>query len=607
MARLQNNIGSFARFALSILIFLSACNSPQSVYLPTVQPPRMSEQELNNLVAFTRLLGYIQYFHPSDQAQNTNWELFAQQGVTFVESAINNEDLVDILNNLFLPIAPTIRVFTAIDDPPPSLQIIPTAEHGTVQTVSWSHHGFGGGNKQDIYYDKLIYQPVPHVILPTGVNDPTQPYYADLGGGIAALIPLALFTDKLGTLPHQIRNERSGTLSLPSSSFDDRIVHIATVALSWNIMQHFYPYFDVTKTNWLEALKTALIGADAAKNEDEFIVVLREMMAQLHDGHGRVYTGFPPSTNIYRPPFGWDWVENQLVITFVDEEAKGKLRPGDRVVGINGQTVSKALESQRTLISGATKQWINFRSIQDLLLGSLDTTISLVIQPGNGITYEVSYERNVYVGLNPFLFTEQRPQPVSEIQPSIWYVDLTRVTDTLFTTSLPQLEDASGIVFDMRGYPFLLSAEMIGHLIDKEVLWPQLRIPIITLPDHQFLSYDKIIQSISPKFPRLTTNTVFIVDGRVMSYSESIMQTIASNNIAKIVGEPTAGTNGNIAVFTLFGKYTFQFTGMQVLNQDGSQFHGIGVQPTLVISRTLRGVRLGHDELLDGAIHQLTH
>src|SRR3954447_25290908 len=42
---------------------------------------------LDNVVAFTRLLGHVRYFHPSDEAAATDWERFALDGLPVVEKA----------------------------------------------------------------------------------------------------------------------------------------------------------------------------------------------------------------------------------------------------------------------------------------------------------------------------------------------------------------------------------------------------------------------------------------------------------------------------------------------------------------------------------------
>lgn len=594
------------KIAFCAAFLISSCATPKSIPSSIDESSSMSSQELVNLETFTRLLGYIQYFHPSDSARNTNWESFAVEGVSFIENASNCADLVDRLQVVFLPIAPTLRIFT-IDNPLLSFyQEIPMTETGPLEIVSWQHHGFGRGINQNIYYDELIFTPV-NSDTSNVVNNPLDPYRVNLGCGITALVPLSLYVDKQGTLPYQITNSEYIAPTFTFTPTNEREKRIAVVALSWNILQHFYPYFSETNNNWLITLRTALLGVDAVKDEEEFMQVLQKMMADLKDGHGRVYTEFPPSTNIYRPPFGWEWVENKLVITFVDEEFDAYLRPGDSVIKINGKNTKAVLEAQKELISGATQQWITFRSVQDLLMGPSNSTISLTTQTPFGIRNTSSFTRTVYMGLNPFLFTELRPEVVTEVQDKIWYVDLTRITDTQFISTLSDLEEAKGIVFDMRGYPFLAPSDFIGHLIDQEALWPLIRIPIITNPDSKFSFYDEIIQKIEPRTPRLTSNIVFLADGRVISYAESIMQTIKFNQIGKIIGTPTAGTNGNIAVFTLFEKYTFQFTGMEVLNSDRSPHHGIGVEPNITALRTLKGIRGGQDELLTQAIYELTH
>ena len=47
----------------------------------------LSHQELDNLLVFARLLGYVRYFHPSDRAAEANWHELAIAGVRSVETA----------------------------------------------------------------------------------------------------------------------------------------------------------------------------------------------------------------------------------------------------------------------------------------------------------------------------------------------------------------------------------------------------------------------------------------------------------------------------------------------------------------------------------------
>ncbi len=80
------------------------------------------------------------------------------------------------------------------------------------------------------------------------------------------------------------------------------------------------------------------------------------------------------------------------------------------------------------------------------------------------------------------------------------------------------------------------------------------------------------------------------------------MSLVAFYGLGEIVGQPTAGANGNVNPFSLPGDFTIYWTGMRVVEHDGSQHHMVGVQPTAPVLRTLKGVREGRDELLEAAL-----
>jgi C-terminal processing protease CtpA/Prc len=102
--------------------------------------------------------------------------------------------------------------------------------------------------------------------------------------------------------------------------------------------------------------------------------------------------------------------------------------------------------------------------------------------------------------------------------------------------------------------------------------------------------------------PRLTNKVVFLTGGGAISAAETFMGIVEHYKLAPIVGEATAGTNGNVNPFTLPGGYSMSWTGMKVLKHDGSQHHGVGIQPTVPVTRTIKGVAEGKDEVLEKGI-----
>jgi C-terminal processing protease CtpA/Prc len=197
--------------------------------------------------------------------------------------------------------------------------------------------------------------------------------------------------------------------------------------------------------------------------------------------------------------------------------------------------------------------------------------------------------------------TESRPAKVAEIKPGVMYVDLDRITDKDFQDAVPRLQKAKGIIFDLRGYPSRVSTAPISHLIEKPVTSAQWRVPVTLYPDRRDMAFDFSNWEVKPRAPRFTAKVAFVTDGRAISYAETYMGIIEHYKLAAIVGSPTAGTNGNINPFTLPGRYRVVWTGMQVLKHDGSRHHGVGIQPTVPVERTIRGVAEGRDELLERA------
>ena len=95
---------------------------------------------------------------------------------------------------------------------------------------------------------------------------------------------------------------------------------------------------------------------------------------------------------------------------------------------------------------------------------------------------------------------------------------------------------------------------------------------------------------------------MFLIDEQTASGPETILGIIEHYGLAELVGEPTAGTIGGVNRANVPGGYRVYWTGMKVLGPDGSQFHGIGIRPTVPVSRTIQGVAEGRDEILERAI-----
>lgn len=722
------------------------------------EPARaLAGRELDNLVAFTKLLGYVRFFHPSDQVEAADWEKLALAGVQKVEKAGSPEELARTLETFFLPVAPTVRVYPTGQRPALPPELAPPAG-GPLEVTVWSHNGVGLSKQGSAYSSKRLVlgssrkagslgqyieaaplkgkpvrlraavradgpgarlalktftqgqedsvllagkeipstagewrveeltATVPEGITALGVElelasgervswddvtlevvggeppaqpfldnpgfesagpdgapadwflgreakrlgyavalsgdgaksgksavlsyekpreatSPSEPFVADLGGGVSAIVPLALYKDSRGTLPHVPPLVRPPAPAKPEGfvpSGHDRATRLADVALAWTVFQHFYPYFDVVRTDWPAELPRALSSAAADPDATAFLTTLRRMVAALHDGHGNVFHPSDPVS--HELPLAWDWIEDRLVITAADPEKAAGVSRGDVVVAIDGKPAGEVLAAEEELISSATPQWKRFRALRGMLAGAENEEVRLTLQSPSGEAKTVTVRRSVSFQQNPRGFDDPRPEPIAEVRPGIFYVDLDRVEEEEFKAAVDRLAGAKGIVFDMRGYPNQSALLAFSHLIDAPLYTARWQIPEVTRPDREGMTFDFSNWPVRPAPPRFQAKVAFVTDGRAISYAETCMGMIESYKVAPIVGAPTAGTNGNVNPFTLPGGYRLVWTGMKVTKQDGSQHHGVGILPTIPVARTLKGVAEGKDEFLERAI-----
>jgi hypothetical protein len=607
---------------------------------------------LENLIAFTRLLGYVRHFHPADQTQATDWGTFTVTAVPEVEGAGNAEQLAATLERLFRPIAPTVRVFVTGRRPGLPPELAPPATDG-LRLIACEHHGLGGppGAREPT---KTIYRSARSKFdpqdgnLPEWLAAPNAPWEADLGGGVSCLVPLTLYADGKGTLPHvPAPASAAGAAVRPVFTGNDRSTRLADVALAWSVLQHIYPYFDVVQTDWNAALAAALTTAATDQDERAFLDTLRRLMAELQDGHARV--SHPCDRSWAMPPLAWERIEEHLVITAVEAPSSQAaetvdLRPGDVVVAIDGRPVKQVVDEAEALVSGATPQWRRWRTITDLYRGEAGQPLKLTVlrrsdgadlapregaapaeprlagrlalptrgnpSPAGTVGPEGMLEFTVLVqrSLRGEPVAGPQPEKLAEVRSGIFYVDVERITDADLQAATPKLARARGVIYDFRGYPSHWSPQaLFGPLIDQKVESPQWHVPFVTRPDRQDLRFERVPGWVlTPSEPHIAGRRAFLIDGRAISYAESCLGIIENYKLGELVGEPTAGTNGNVNHASLPGGYMVAWTGMKVLKHDGSQHHGIGILPTIPVHRTIAGVRAGRDELLERAIEAVS-
>lgn len=599
-----------AAWALGVMV--AACGTGAALAQAPAQAPQPGEarageaataRQIENLAAFSRLYGWVRWFHASDGAFDTNWDALAPHGVGAVVDAPDAAALREALQRVFGPIAPTMRLFlTGEPAPAPAFVRAERPDAPLFSVAAWRHEGLGiGADASGPFQSSRVIYPIADARLRAGFPDPNAPLVMDLGGGVSCSLPSAVMVStKTKTVPAG-EPFKGGA---GAASLFNRDVRLGIVVQVWSALREFWPYIGEREVDWDGALRETIAGAWSAPPR-EFLGRVRAMIARTGDGQADVHlTG---DAGDKRLPIEWRWAEGSLVITKALSEDAARalskyLAVGAVVTAIGDEAIAGALAKAEAQSPGATPESVRERALDSLLVGPADEVVRLRIVPRNVTTQtpgDVELRRTANLWSSPPSLAEV----AREEAPGVLVVRARGATPAMLGELRPTLAAAKRIVFDLRS-PSPISV-VIGSMLDEAIAAPTVATPIRLAPDQGDLSFEQEEGIILPQTPRVGAAVVFVADARTMGEAERDLLAVREAKLGPIVGERTAGTAGDVIEVPLGAGMSLRFTGRMTRRYDGEPLFGVGVAPDVVVAPTLAGLAAGRDEALERAIEMV--
>lgn len=423
---------------------------------------------------------------------------------------------------------------------------------------------------------------------------PGEAVEIDLGSGLRARVPIALYSMNGQTIGDERATVPPPQHASSSATAFDALAGVADVVVAWNVLNHFWPYWDVVPVDWNAALDAALADALDDQSVSEHAATLRRLAVAAPDGHSAV--NCPGEARRTSPPFSVDLVENQVVVTASHAEG---LLPGDIVVQVDGQPAAKILADEQSLVSGSP-QWRARVALERFGTGPEDKNLSMQVRRGGAKVDVIVMRTDGGTQAVPI-----RPA-IMQFDDGVFYVDLSRAAPLDLEAAMSKLVMAPGVVFDVRQRPSGEAVQILSHLLERpddatSWFWTE----HVIRPDHPAkpaAEWEKEGWGLPVLQPHISGRVAFLSGPGAISFAESFLQFARHYRLGEIVGTATAGTNGNIAQILAPTGCTVRFTGMRTTNLDGSRFHLIGVLPTISVTPTIAGVVAGRDEVLEKAL-----
>lgn len=579
---------------------------------------------ISHYVEFAHTYGVIRYFSPNPYTKD-----WSESDWMKVCALLAHRIETQPLETVFQPLAPTLYFSTA--------PILSKKDTTKSTTPAQFYYYSGLGELKVPFLAKLLMPGLANYIpyykrlstvlnLQDSVTAPVPNRYYNYPVGnekylnIQHALPKEMFDSKtthrlLTEAKNYWKHHQSNDKMLSSNRrfifglLSDKAVRIADLAVRWNIVRHFYPYYEEDNLDWDHQLKIYLQKAiqigeiDSFESLLEWYDTINRFLNPIKDGHLFVRRDMNIS-NIkatYLPEYFAD-VETRCVndTLLIRTEIGGK-QTWRMLHTINGKPASIRLQSCKEMTNAATEAHRNKIAVDKLFSSSVYDTPFVIESSGLA---EQMHKNTLYTRYPDLPVSKHEDQPIRKYDNGFLYIDATshKLNEKHFLSALTP--DIKKLCFDLRGLPSYRFEDILAHLISSDVKAPATEVPINSFPFQQKLSWRVNTETLQAKLPHVNLPAVFLCDAGTVSWGETILMIVRHYGLGTIIGQTTAGTTGDMTQFDL-PLFPFAMTGMRMHCMDGEQHHAQGIVPDKIIPIYANDYITNYDRTLNAVFNIL--
>lgn len=383
----------------------------------------------------------------------------------------------------------------------------------------------------------------------------------------------------------------------PSISYDDDGIKLLTLFRYWNIIEYFFPYKDLMEEDWDKVLMEYIPKMLATTGEQEYKLLLLELVCKINDGHGGIHNDETLSKYLGKKqiPIGIKIIDQQAFVNRIFDTDL-PLEVGDEILVINGEELSALLAAKRPYIPASTKA-AKLRILSEYILRTNKDTVQVKLLRGNSELHFMLPTQKY----NPLQYVQRSIPSNREISSEIVYIYPGALKPGELESLLTKYKDKASIIFDYRSYP----------TVNIQNILPNFLLPV---PQYAFKS-SQYSKSKLGEFPfsqdykwgeinesYYKGNFVILVNEYTQSQPEFEILIYRQAPSVTIIGSSTAGAIGNWTPIFLPGNILTSISGNGIFRYDGSPVQRIGIIPDIYLEPTVEGIKAKRDEVLEAAI-----
>lgn len=339
---------------------------------------------------------------------------------------------------------------------------------------------------------------------------------------------------------------------------------------------------------------------DAAKSDDEFYIIIKQMLLELKDLH----TGFvAPGDQSRSSGVSATEVEDRIVVVSVvpdSDAARAGVKAGMIVHSFDGKPIgARMAEVQTRLGRWNNSVAYNFVVFSSLLSGPLNTSFQLGLESSDGTRLEVKLKRHALADSPATLSVNRLPS-------GFGYLKIDRAlrspVDDQFESEFNNLKNLPGLIIDLRGISGgdikSVGLKIANHFFSTKV------------------SFGRFINRLGATPPSLSLSAgggkqvypgpvVILINESTRSAGEIFASGFQENGRAIIIGLRTCGCVLDRETRKVKGGGVLQYSHLGYVTGKGRKLEGMGIIPDKIVPLTISGLLQERDPMLEEAERSL--
>jgi C-terminal processing protease CtpA/Prc len=524
-----------------------------------------TEQQITNLAVAGQFWGFLKYHHFAIAKGEYNWDAELFRFLPSVIAAKNNAELSKALEDYLkkLPIPDLCKSCNA----------------KTLTATQKPNYGdlMNGKILSPSITTKLIY-----ILKNSNIKDN---YFVAMSPGVGNPI---------------FKNEKAYV----EMKYPDAGYRILSLYRYWNMINYYFPYKYQIDGDWNRMIYDFIPQFIAAKDDLSYHIAALKLIANISDTHANIWNSnsvLDRFKGMNITPFKAKFIENKLVVTgfYTDTlNVKNVVKIGDEIVTINGKTVAD-LVKQFLPMTPASNYNTQLRDLPNAFLlrtNNKSLALSFKNEKGN-FAYDVPM-----VGLRTSYKNIEYTKPTGFhlLNEQIGYIYPGKYKNTDMTEIKKLFQNTKGIVVDMRCYPTDFMPFTFGSYIKGD------KTPFVKFTSGSVSNPGVFVMgedlSNGGEKDSYKGKIIVIVNADSQSQAEYTTMAFQSSPNVKVLGNQTAGADGNVSSIILPGGISSWISGIGVFYPDGTPTQRVGVKIDYPMNPTIKGIAEGKDELLERAV-----